>query len=177
MSNPIVIEAKEGGEIPLQPRGIHQAVCAAVVDLGFRDNPFDDEKKHQIQFVWQFMVDGVKYNISKWYNYTLGKKSNLRKLYESWNDCVLENGINVDISAFEGRHCELQIIHEQKDSGPKAKVLMVMPPAEGKSYPEAWEDNYITTVRESAAKDIAADAPNSQDEAMANGNFDDGPAL
>jgi len=174
----IVITSKEGGEIPLQPRGIHQAVCAAVVDLGFRRDPFNEgEQKHQIQFVFQFMADGVKHNISKWCNYTLGKKSNLRKMWESWNDKIMENDLAIDISDLEGRHCELQIIHEQKKDGPKPKILMVMPPEEGKSYPDAWEDNYITTVRENAAEHVAATAPNSQDEAMADGNFDDTPAL
>lgn len=146
-----------GSDFTPPPAGLHVAVCAAVVDLGLRDGPYG--RKHQIQLIWQFLQNGERFNVSAWYNFTLGsisKPSNLRKTLESWFGKQIEDDVDVDIEKMEGKGCQLQIIHETKGESTKTKVSAVLPLSNGMNAPTPEPDEYIAKVIEGAKQNVAA---------------------
>lgn len=146
-----------GSDFTPPPAGLHIAVCAAVIDLGLRDGPYG--RKRQIQLIWQFMQNGERFNVSAWYNFTLGsisKPSNLRKTLESWFGKQIEDNVDVDIEKLEGKGCQIQIIHETKGESTRTKVSAVLPLSNGINAPTPEPDDYIAKVIEGAKQNIAA---------------------
>jgi len=124
----------------LAPEGIHFARCIRIVDLGTQEssNPewrasrklnlgfelvdesaiFDEERGEE-----NFVVYG------NW-NQSLGKKSKLRPLIESWTGKKIADEFELD--TLLDLPCQIQITHVTNDKGTYANITNIMGPGKGK---------------------------------------------
>jgi len=144
----ILAKGSTGGDFEAPPVGVHPALCIDVIDLGEVETPFTDERtgekkiQHQIQIVWQLLVeddsgneitrkDGKPFRISKFYNLSLNEQANLRKNLESWRglrfkDSEVEDGF--DVEKLIGHQCQLALMtYEKKGGGERTVVDNVLP--------------------------------------------------
>ena len=125
----------------LIPQGLQDAICYLVVDLGTQVGNYGP--KRQVMIGWEFPDNRIEYEdgskpMVKTVTLTLSlhEKANLRKLAEGWRGAKftqddLRKGF--DISKMLGVNCQIQILHETKDSGTTYdNVAAVLPPKSGK---------------------------------------------
>jgi hypothetical protein len=154
----MAIIAKSSGESTFKPvtEGLHQAICSAVVDLGMQ--PGSDmypAPKHQVYLRFdcvdelvEFEKDGQKQSgparCGATYTLSLGDKSKLRPLLESWRgkkftEQELEG---FDIEKLLGVPCQVQILHSHKAGKTYANVQTVVPWPKGVEKPAAPADAF-----------------------------------
>ena len=134
------------------PRGVYQAVCYAVVDLGTQFSQMFGVEQHQCWVAWELPEERIEFEgenkprvISKFYTVSLHEKSNLRQHLESWrgrafNAKELEG---FDISKLIGANCQINVIHKQKaKGGVKADIGSIMPLSRGMQRKDS-EAEYI----------------------------------
>ena len=161
------------------PAGSYQGVCVDVVDLGIVESTWDGEVKrqHKIAVVWQIgapMRDGRPFLVRERYTLSLGDRSRLRPMLESWRGRAFSEAEldGFDVESVLGANCLLSIIHKQGTKGGTfANVASVSPLIKGmaKMAPKDY-------VRVADREPTAVDAPahdDSQHESVV--DFDDIP--
>ena len=114
------------------PEGLADGVCIDVVDKGIVAKQWGP--CHMIQFRWVLNAeprrqDGQPHMISMSYPLTLGKKSNLRKMLETWRGrpFTAEELKKFDCETVLGAACQIQVAHGEGDDGdPYAYPQVVM---------------------------------------------------
>lgn len=165
----MAIIAKSQGESTFKPvtEGLHQAICSGVVDLGIQ--PGSDmypNPKHQVYLRFdcvdelvEFEKDGEKKSgaarCGATYTLSLGDKSKLRPLLESWrgkkfNDTELEG---FDIEKLLGVPCQVQVLHTHKAGKTYANIGTVVPWPKGVDKPAVPPDavTYSPSAHDQAA--------------------------
>ena len=113
--------------------GTYGARCCSLIDLGTQTDEYKGEKntRRKIVVTWEielFMADGRPYTVSKFYTASLGKKSNMRKDFESWRGVAFseEQLKGFDLKNVLGATCLLSII-ESETGKTKVNAVMKLP--------------------------------------------------
>lgn len=124
----------------LAPEGIHAARCIRIVDLGTQlsNNPdWKPSRKLNLGFElvdepYVFDEEKGEENFVVYANYTLslGKKSRLRPVIESWTGKKIEESFELD--NLLDAPCQIQIVHTKKDDKTYANITNIMAPGKGK---------------------------------------------
>ena len=138
------------------PEGPTSAVCVDVVDKGWVESGFKDEKtgeakrQHKMELVWQTarrMDDGRPFIVSSTYNAVIssatGKESNLYKLLMAWGiapEKLLE-GDEYNFDLLLGEPCLLNVAHKKGDKVTFVNVASIMPLPEG--MPAMAPEGYV----------------------------------
>ena len=136
----------------LIPEGLQDAICYLVCDLGTQTGNFGP--KRQVMIGWEFPDQRIEYEdgskpMVKTATFTLSlhEKANLRKVAEGWRgrrftQDDLRKGF--DISKMLGVNCQIQILHETKDSGKTYdNIAAVLPPKSGKPVVVNTENEHL----------------------------------
>lgn len=143
---PLQVEYKESGKFVLAPAGMFQGVCCEVLDLGFSEKRYKDDKGveqprnvHEIQYVFQLnKVDpetGKRYEVrSRQLNLNLSDKATLRDFLRQWRGHDLTDaekltpGVDVDL---KGRNAMINVIHNKSGDKTYANIASITPLMEG----------------------------------------------
>lgn len=138
------IQLKQGGkDFDPVPTGVHHAICYGVVDVGTQDNPNSKYgPKPQLLIMFELPFERIDIPergnlpraISGFWTQSLGDKSNLRKLLESWRGKPFtpEQLQGFDPRNLIGINCQLNVIHQpKKSSGVFAKITSIIPLPKG----------------------------------------------
>ena len=157
-----------GGEWEPVPRGVYQAVCYAVVDLGTQFNQMYGHEQHQCWISWELPTEEIEIEgemkprvISRFYTVSLGEKAHLRNHLESWRGQSFtdEELAGFDISRLIGVNCQLNIIHKTKKDGKiRAEVSSIMPLSKGMKKVDS-EAEYVYFSIEEHGLDIPDTVP------------------
>ena len=136
----------------LIPEGLQDAICYLVTDLGTQTGNFGPRR--QVMIGWEFPDHRIEYEdgskpMVKTATFTLSlhEKANLRKVAEGWRgrrftQDDLRKGF--DISKMLGVNCQIQILHETKDSGKTYdNIAAVLPPKSGKPSVVNTENEHL----------------------------------
>src|SRR5271170_5806756 len=86
----MIIAKRNSKEYPVAPEGLHQAVCVDVIDLGMVKRKWEGEsyESPMIRIRWEIEETdpntSLRYIVDQRYGLSLGKKSKLLPLLESW---------------------------------------------------------------------------------------------
>lgn len=135
---PIIATAGSGKSFKPVPAGVHDAVCAHVVDLGWEYSETYQKESRKIMIMWEVnepMEDGRPFAIHKRYTLSLNEKAALRKDLEGWRGQKFteEQLKGFDVEVLKGKQCQLHIIHNEKDGKVYANIQSVLP--KGKNSP------------------------------------------
>lgn len=123
-----IVSAPEGNSIPLIEAGTYTAVCIGIIDIGDQYSEAFDKYSRKAIFQWEIPdevieIDGesVPRVISETYTASLGERSNLRKVLESWRGRMFtdEELRGFDLANVLGAPCMLNIIHKESSQGKK----------------------------------------------------------
>ena len=126
------IVAQEGvKEYPKVPKGVHNARCVKVIDLGTQRSDYGGviTYKRQVLVIWETpeqLNNDQPMTISKFYTLSLHEKSNLGQDLVSWRGRPFTETERqgFDITKLIGVTCQLNVMHT--DSG-KERISSVMP--------------------------------------------------
>lgn len=136
----IIATAKSdsGRDFQPAPTGVHQAVCADVVDLGILEVTYKGETKrqHKVNLAWQINEDrddGKPFLVFKRYTLSLHEKAGLRKDLESWLGRKFDRNdeMGFDVESVIGLNCLLNITHNRVADKTYANVASVSPLMKG----------------------------------------------
>ena len=135
---PIIATAGSTKSFKPVPAGVHDAVCANVIDLGFEYSELYQKESRKIMIMWEVnepMEDGRPFAIHKRYTLSLNEKAALRKDLEGWRGQKFteEQLKGFDVEVLKGKQCQLHIIHNEKDGKVYANIQSVLP--KGKNSP------------------------------------------
>lgn len=140
---PIIATAGESGTFTPAPEGVHQAVCADVVDLGMIQG-FGGKLQRKIVIVWQIdetRDDDTRFLLFKRYTLSLNEKATLRKDLEAWRGRAFtrDEEMGFDVETVIGANCMLNVQHRQSQDGGKtyANVVSITP------LPKALQKNKL----------------------------------
>ena len=118
------------------PKGLHDAVCVDVVDLGIVESQYG--KKAMVKLVWQLaecQADSQRqFLVQRRYGLSLNTKASLRKDLETWRGKKFTNDelAGFDLEKLLGANAQLQIVHNVMDDGATyANVQAIVPAAKG----------------------------------------------
>lgn len=143
------INLKETNAFKACPEGMYPAVCVDVIDLGLKEDTFQGKTKtvHKIRIAWQ--VDelddtGRRYFVSKTYNLSGHKKSNLRKDLEVWRGKPFANeGFDeFELEDLVGVNCQISVAHRLMPDGETWTMVQAIVPA-AKGAPKMAPKEYI----------------------------------
>lgn len=135
----LIAKDKPGNFTPA-PAGNHVAVCISLIDIGMQHGEYQGKETHREQVIigWELSEelmpaqDGQQqepFTVSEFFTNSLSEKSKLRPMLESWRgrpftDTELEG---FDLTTIVGKPCMVNVVHEQKKDGVRAKVSSVTP--------------------------------------------------
>ena len=136
---------KGGGDYDPIPEDLHLAICYGIWDLGTQYSETWHINSHKVVILWElpevrgeFEREGKKLNlpraISKQFTLSLHKKSELRKMLESWRgkkftEDELSKGF--DLKKLLGVPCQLQVLHNKKDDKVYANIANIIKAPQG----------------------------------------------
>ena len=137
------------------PRGVYQAVCYAVVDLGHQFSQMFGVEQHKAWIAWELPTERIQFEgedkprvISKFYTVSLHEKSNLRGDLESWRgrSFTPKELKGFDISKLIGANGQINVIHKENQKGQtRSDVGSIMPLSKGmKKYDSEAEYVYFS---------------------------------
>lgn len=135
-------------EYTIAPEGLWVAVCCDVYDLGLVDTPWGKQVK--IEITWQLEErdpdTDKRFTVSRRFTPTLGQKSHLRPLLESWRGrkFTKEEEKEFDIEKLLGANCQVQIVHNVTDGGTYANVQACVPYP--KNTPRISVEGYVRRI-------------------------------
>ena len=114
-------------------KGIHLAICDAVVDIGLQETSWGNKEHVWLRFEVpaeriQYVRDGEEIDEPQiiWTRYSknLHKKSNLRKDLESWRGKAFtkEELVGFDLFNLAGKPCHIVVVHNESDDRTYANV-------------------------------------------------------
>ena len=132
----LTISESGGGTFEQAPKGMHNATCYRLVDVGTHEETFEGEskKRHSIFIYWELndakMEDGQPFSIMKQYTLSLNEKSALYKDLCAWRkkQFTQEELGGFDLTNILGVTCDLDI---GETSTGKSKVVAVYSPDGG----------------------------------------------
>lgn len=135
---PIIASAGSTKSFKPCPAGVHDAVCAFVVDLGFEYSEQYQKESRKIMIIWEInepMEDGRPFMIQRRYTLSLNEKATLRKDLEGWRGAKFtdEQLKGFDVEVLKGKQCQIHIIHNEKDGKTYANIQSLLP--KGKNSP------------------------------------------
>jgi len=145
----VKINLKDTNSFKPCPDGMFPAVCVDVVDLGLREDTFQGKTKnvHKLRIVWQ--VDeldetGKRYIVSKTYNLSGHKKSNLRKDLETWRGRPFSTeGLDeFELEDLVGVNCQVSVAHRLMPDGETWTTVQAVVPA-AKGAPKMAPKEYV----------------------------------
>lgn len=133
---PLIVKEEKSGE-PI-PTGMQQAVCAMVCDIGTHRGEYEGRptERRQLVVIWELAEKkaqgeyaGQPFQASKFYTWSIGKKSKLRADIQSWRGVPFtETELQgFDLERLIGANCFLNIVEE----GGKRKIQAITPLAKG----------------------------------------------
>lgn len=137
-----------GGPRENAPAGSYIGTCIRFIDLGTQQREYMGEKKvaHEVVIMWELtdelMSDGKPFAVSKFYNWSMHEKSNLRKDLESWRGKAFEPSDFDGATAFDtknllGKPAMISIVEYTKKTGEKStRADSVTKPLKGFKPPE-----------------------------------------
>ena len=144
----MVIIAKEISSdfIPLN-KGIHLAICDALIDVGVQKTPWGNKRKICLRFEVpaeriQKIRDGEKIDepatIWQWYTINLHKKATLRAHLVAWRGKKftgeeLKGGF--DLSVLVGEPCQIIVVHNEVDGRTYANISAITEVKQGQEIP------------------------------------------
>ena len=155
----IVKEQSQRPKQPPIPAGMHVATCYYVVDVGTHHFTYKGEAKSNRKVYLGFEVhgerieieiDGVKKDlpraISQDYTISLDKKSNLRKVLDSWRGkpFTKEELDGFDLQNILGKPCMLNLAHSA--CGQYANIIGVVPMMKGMTTPAPENPQLLVSV-------------------------------
>lgn len=122
-----------GGDFEPIPKGVFQAICIGLWDLGTQNNPLFNKAAHKVMVMWEFPEHRITIEkdgepakempmvISKEYTLSLHKKANLRADLEGWREKEFtpEELAGFELKVLLGVNCMIQIFHKTKNEGSK----------------------------------------------------------
>lgn len=172
---PIIATGGDAKSYAPAPEGVHQAVCADVIDLGMVLSSFVDDKtgqpkqQHKVNVVWQIgdkRDDGKRHQLYKRYTLSLHEKAALRHDLESWRGkaFTFDELAGFDVEKLIGANCLINVQHRKSKDGTRtyANVVAVMPLVKG--MPKMAIHNYERFVPKTAAEAPPADQPPAEDD-------------
>jgi hypothetical protein len=151
-------------ERELVPEGTHVAICYSMIDLGTKEETFNDPKKgdivkvmHKARLEWELCNESFTYEkdnetitglmrIGKDYTLSMNEKSNLRKDLTSWRGQAFteEQAKSFDITVLLGKPCLITIIHAVSQKGTKyAKISGISNLVKGMVAPVPVNKNFL----------------------------------
>jgi hypothetical protein len=156
--------------------GLHQAVCAHVVDIGWHETDFNGHKDygHQIIILWELKsatTQGKRFQVAKFFTLSLGDKANLRKDLEAWlgrNLTEQEIKEGYDIESMAGVNCHLNLKIEERNGKTRAIIAGISPLMEGMApiqstvdlVPEWIDKIAVTGLKEKPKQEEIPATPN-----------------
>lgn len=135
---PIVATAGSGTKFEPCPKGLHQAVCCDVVDMGVLEVTYagKTKKQHKVRVVWQVdeaRDDGKPFIVQKRYTLSLHEKAALRADLENWRGKPFSDAelAGFDLENLIGANCQLNVIHAVKNTDTYANVAGIVPLGKG----------------------------------------------
>ena len=131
------------------PAGTHLARCIGIYDLGKQKKVYLEEVswKPQLRLTFELPnclmtegeLAGKPFIVSNNYTLSLHKNALLRRDIEGWANKKLseENCSTLDILAFLGKPCTLNIVHNEGNGRTYANIASISPKMEGMDCPEA----------------------------------------
>lgn len=122
------------------PEGEHLAICYAIVDLGTHISKQYGNAQRQVRIMFELpeckiKIDGkeVARTTSSAWTLTLGKKSRLRPVLESWRGKKFteQELAGFDVTKLLGLPCRLMIVHEVRDGTTYDNIQTVIPAPKG----------------------------------------------
>lgn len=181
---PIIASGSDTKTYTPAPEGVHQAVCADVIDLGMVLSAFPDEKtgqpklQHKINVVWQIAEkrdDGKPHQLYKRFTLSLHEKAALRHDLESWRGKAFsfEELAGFDVERLIGANCLVNVQHRKSKDGTRtyANVVAVMPLVKG--MPKMAVTDYERWTPKTATEQPPADVPPVEDESVSVPDYDD----
>ena len=159
----IVKEQAERKKSPPIPAGMHVATCYYVVDVGTHRFTFQGEEKSTRKVYLGFEVNGERMTIpakdgepekdlpraiSQDYTISLDKKSNLRKVLDSWRGKPFtpEELKGFDLKNILGAPCLLNLAHSV--CGKYANIIGVSPMMKGMPAPDQENPSLIFSLED-----------------------------
>lgn len=145
---------KGGGDFEQIEPGTHVARCVRLIDLGTEWNDMYKNERHQIyigfetpnaRMTWKDK-DGNEHEgpfmVGMFQTLSLGEKSNLRPLLESWRgkEFTAEELSGFVMKNILGKPCMLNIIAKEKKGKKRSVISAIMPPMQGMDCPEREND-------------------------------------
>ena len=137
---------------PLHPKGLQQAVCVDVIDLGENVEQFqrqDPRVVHKIAFVFQTKhtnpATGKPWELSREMPLSLGKKSTLRKWIGDWRGSRVtqdEADEGIALIGYVGENALLSVEHSVSEASERtyAKIANIAPLMDGMELMEPSRD-------------------------------------
>ncbi len=134
-----------GTEFEQAPIGAHMARCIKLIDIGTHHGEYEGvpNVRHQIIIGWELPGElisdgeyaGQPFTVSEFYTLSLGEKSKLRPMLESWRGKPFSEDElrGFDLKNLLGKPCMVQVGRNKKD---RAKVQAVMSSPKGMTVPE-----------------------------------------
>ena len=181
---PIIATGSETKTYAPAPEGVHQAVCADVIDLGMMLSAFPDERtgqpkqQHKINVVWQIEEkrdDGKRHQLYKRFTLSLHEKAALRHDLESWRGkaFTFDELAGFDVEKLIGANCLINVQHRKSKDGTRtyANVVAVMPLVKG--MPKIGIHEYERWTPKSATEGNPAEPPPHDDDPVSVPDYDD----
>lgn len=129
-------EPKGGDNFEPIPKGVHQAICIGLFDLGTQHNPMFNKSAHKVMVMWEFPDHRINIAkegepeeempmvLSKEYTLSLHKKANLRSDLEGWREREFtpEELDGFELKVLLGVNCMIQVFHKTKGEGEDART-------------------------------------------------------
>lgn len=139
---------KEGGDYERPDAGMYPAVCVALVDLGTRTTVYQSQAKdvREIYFAWELTnytdSKGDTFVVAERFTNSLGKKSKLRPVIESWTGTKLGDGAQFRFGDLLDRPCFITLV----ENAGYTKIGAVGPVPKGIPVPPRTREPFIFTV-------------------------------
>lgn len=123
----LTVKENRGGDFAPAPEGNHVAICYGVVDLGTQQSTFAGETKSapKVRLMFELcdekMENGKPFSLSTTYTASLGDRSNLRKMLETWRGRKFtpdELG-GFQLANVVGKPCQVTVVHKPSADGSK----------------------------------------------------------
>lgn len=151
------------------PEGNHVARLYQIIHIGTINNPYQGEDRDVDTLRLTFELcnekkefkegEGEKpFSISQEYTFSMGKKSNLRKIAEGILGSLTDaEAIDVEIETLLGEDCLLNVIHrEGKDGNTYANIAGASPLPKGISAPPIFNETKFIDVSTTPLEELDA---------------------
>lgn len=157
----------DGGNYEKPPEGGHAAVCADVIDLGYRFARNFGKIEHKCALVFQLgqvsEKTGERFEIAQTFTVNFGEKANLRKFLSQWrgksySDDEAKTG--APLHKLEGQPAYITIEHQKKGDKTYANIIgivklpMGLPILEVENYKRSdrWKKGTLNDAEAERAK-------------------------